>query len=581
MTQLTTPLKSDAQTRPSGTLLPTVLFIALCVGACGQVAIVPAGGTEGDAADSATGGNLDTFGVDSAGGQDAIAADATNSDASDGDSGVAADAVVGGECLTDFDCVSQVQGTTPCLLPSCASGFCTKKQKDVDAVCQNPGEVLAACEQSVCDGAGLCAKTALKDGVNCAIGGCGQVCAAGQCVAAPEDAYDDGNPCTKDFCDQGSAVVHEKITSLDIACDDGDPCTAEGFCVEGKCAGKPLDCSDGIACTVDSCVGADGCKHTVNDKLCTDEDPCTTLGCDLLGDCVLKSPNTGASCDDGNPCTETDVCDDQAVCGGTPSCACTKDTDCKAENLCLGPVSCSAGVCVVDPAKAVVCDSKNDSTCQKSTCDSSTGVCAPVALAEGLECDDSDACTAESTCVAGACTMKTAQSCDDGKVCTTDTCDAKTGCQNAANSVSCDDGDACSDQDVCASGGCKGVAKACDDGIACTYESCEGGTCSHAPQHAQCDDKNPCTADSCVVGKGCQNVADDKAACDDGDACTVDACKSGTCNSTNTCPCQPATETKDCDDNNPCTVDTCDLAAKACKYNPAAANNKACDSGDK
>ncbi len=515
--------------------------------------------------------------------QDVAGADSAASD----DDGVGVDSIsgdaVGDECITDFDCVGVVKGTTPCRLPACSSGFCGLKDRPAATPCQTPGDTVGECEVSACDGAGQCLKSAQPDGKVCGLGVCGNKCSKGACVAATAADYDDGNPCTKDFCDQGQAVRHEPITDLTITCDDGDACTGKDACINGTCSGQPIDCADAVPCTVDTCTKDSGCKHTPDAKACDDGDPCTTTGCDADKGCNTTGFQAKASCDDGNACTEADVCDDAGGCQGKATCACKIDADCVSDNLCLGALVCTGGVCQTKPDNAVSCDSSANTACAVQQCQPSTGKCIPTAVADGLACDDGDACTTESSCKSGVCAGSKPPICDDDNDCTDDTCDSKNGCKQTPTTKPCDDDNACTDKDACANGGCKGVAKSCDDGIVCTLDSCDKttGTCAHAPQNATCDDKNPCTADSCQAGKGCVSGADDSGTCDDGDACTVDACKGGVCNATNTCPCKPETAAKDCDDKNPCTVDTCDLAAKACKNTASGADGKACDTGDK
>ena len=85
---------------------------------------------------------------------------------------------------------------------------------------------------------------------------------------------------------------------------------------------------------------------------------------------------TGASCDDGNPCT-IDVC-------GASGCEHT-------------PVVCAgaAGACQDAP-----------------TCDPETGACMPHPKADGVSCDDGDACTMNDVCNAGACTAGAPKTCE-------------------------------------------------------------------------------------------------------------------------------------------------------------------------
>ncbi len=547
-------------------MLRATAVIALAIGGlgCGNVKVVDEAADDAATQDGGGGG------------------DATGTDVGGNDSG-GTDAGGTPQCITDFDCNGVLKGTTPCRLPKCKEGTCALVDTAKGTACQNPGEVVGECETATCGDAGQCAKAPVTDGKICGLGTCGQKCSAGACVAAVAKDFDDGNPCTKDYCDQGKAVVHEPVTDLTISCDDSDACSDNGTCIEGKCAGKPIDCSDGVACTLDTCEKGSGCKHTADVGGCDDKNPCTKDACDIKAGCKSSGINTGANCDDGNTCTAKDACVADGGCVGTSTCSCSADTDCKSTNLCLGAMACEKGICVTKAASAVTCDQKSNTACAKVECQPTTGKCEPTAVADGLACDDGDACTTESACKSGLCAGSKPPQCDDGNDCTDDGCDSKSGCKQVATTKPCNDDNACTDKDSCANGACVGVTKACDDGIACTFDSCNKttGACTNAPQDATCDDKNPCTKDSCVAGKGCSLTADDSAKCNDNDDCTNDVCKGGACLSTNTCPCKADTATKDCDDKNACTVDSCDTVAKKCVNSPTGADGKACDSGDK
>ena len=115
----------------------------------------------------------------------------------------------------------------------------------------------------------------------------------------------------------------------------------------------------------------------------------------------------------------------------------------------------------------------------------------------------------------------------------------------------------------------------CDDGHACTTDTCEGGTCRHAPDHAVCDDGAPCTGvEVCDALLGC--LPGEPVVCDDHVECTVDECDglTGACrftvDPTYCAPpstCDPAvgcvmppecTTDGDCLDSNPCNgIETC------------------------
>jgi hypothetical protein len=212
---------------------------------------------------------------------------------------------------------------------------------------------------------------------------------------------------------------------------------------------------------------------------------------------------------------------------GEASCACKEDSQCKSKsgNTCL-PLICVDGYCQVDVATQVVCDTSNDTSCVKNTCDPTEGVCAMKPIAEGVACDDGNACTPDATCLQGTCAGKGVVTCDDKNPCTTDSCSTDDGCLYLPNTDTCTDNDKCTSADACSNGACLGKAADCDDGVACTKDTCapDTGKCANATTAAQCDDNNPCTADVCHKTKGCDHSPDSKAKCDDGDDCTKDAC---------------------------------------------------------
>jgi hypothetical protein len=516
--------------------------------------------------------------ADSQSGADGLGADSAGDISAD----VASDTVaadVKAECETDFDCYAIVTGKTPCSLPVCQAGQCVKKNKPVGTNCNDPSLSPTECQKASCNDTGVCALADLAEGTSCGLGVCGNKCAVGLCVPASATDYDDSNPCTKDYCNQGFEVRHDPITDLTELCDDGDACTSGDSCVLGKCKGQALSCNDGIACTNDSCDPGKGCLATPKDDLCDDGDPCTKQACDPALGCKQAGFVAGAACDDGNACTAGEKCSDAGECKGESTCSCSVDSDCKQENLCLGPVSCQAGKCVTDASKEVLCDGSGDTACLKNVCAPATGQCQPQPQLEGKGCDDGNACTSVSTCLSGACTGAADKKCDDSNACTTDACSPQSGCVFAPNSTACDDGNPCTSTDTCDKGGCVGTPKACDDGIACTLDSCDSttGNCTPKATNQACSDGNDCTADSCDVKKGCVNAPADGAACEDGDACTTgDKCAAGKCAGTNTCQCKTGA---DCNDNNPCTVDKCE--AGKCVADSAGANGTACDSSDK
>jgi len=352
-----------------------------------------------------------------------------------------------------------------------------------------------------------------------------------------EAACDDKNACTDDSCDAAAKTCIH--APKDGPCDaDGSVCTENDQCKDGKCvAGAPKACDDNNACTKDACDPAKGCTQTADDNV---------------------------PCSDQNPCTVGDVCQAGQCKNGAPK-------------VCTPPDSCVA-----------------------ANCDIESGNCSYKKKKDGSPCDDGTACTAADTCADGVCDG-TPTPCDDKNPCTNDSCDAKEGCQNVANTAACDDGDPCTTGEECANKACaKGQALVCKDNNPCTDDACDAkaGKCAYTNNTAPCnddtactaadgckdgacqgetvpcDDKNPCTNDSCDPKAGCQNQAN-VAACDDGDACTVgDACAQKVCQQG---------EKLQCKDDNPCTDDGCDAKVGKCAYpfNAAACSDgTVCTAGD-
>ncbi|MBZ5641119.1 MAG: DNRLRE domain-containing protein, partial [Acidobacteriia bacterium] len=143
----------------------------------------------------------------------------------------------------------------------------------------------------------------------------------------------------------------------DPDCDDGLFCNGQERCVSLFCqAGTAVDCSDGVACTTDSCnEAANACDHLANNAACDDGDVCTDDTCSPALGCQHGS-NT-AACNDGNACTTTDTCSGGTCVGsGSLTCndgiACTTDTcvspsGCQYVDTCTGGRVCNhtSGVC--------------------------------------------------------------------------------------------------------------------------------------------------------------------------------------------------------------------------------------------
>jgi hypothetical protein len=179
---------------------------------------------------------------------------------------------------------------------------------------------LNECTVDACDPVSfLCTHAPLGDGESCgsnpcAPGACqGDVCVPGTpvpgCVPChTNDDCEDGSACTIDTCNELGRC--EREGSEGGTCDDGDPCTLNDRCTNDVCAGTPLTCDDGVACTADFCDSGT-CVNQAESSSCAAPSECATSECapddpdaDRRG-CVTRSADFElAECtEDDNPCT--------------------------------------------------------------------------------------------------------------------------------------------------------------------------------------------------------------------------------------------------------------------------------------
>jgi len=524
------------------------------------------------------------------------------------------------QCVLDADTVVEcAPSTNSCVVIACDSdtGGCVETQledglpcDDGDLCTEGDACIEGACEGGMplfcddddpctgdeCDPALGCTLAPLS-GVPCQDGDpCtgGDLCEDGECVAGEsicdceEHAdcaeFDDGNPCTgtyicvdnacqvdpgtvvlcaelifsvcmKNQCDPATGQCAMTAQPDETPCDDGDVCTEYDACTGGECGGVAVLCDDGNPCTDNVCdPSAGGCVALNNNTACDDGDVCTEDDLCVAGACQ----GTQISCDDGNSCT-FDLCDGEAGCTNT-----VKVGPCDDGDVCTLTDICVEGICQGSDLQD--CDDGN--ACTADTCDPADGC--QTKLEDG-PCDDGDACTEGDWCVDGACQEGQPVFCDDGNPCTADSCDSLSGCQNELlDGVTCDTGDPCLADGVCVDGECVVETTACEDGDACTTgDVCLDGVCVGGPP-PDCDDDLVCTQDSCESDTGCINdpAPLDGVSCDDGDACSLgDVCGDGTC---------AGVEVLDCDDDNDCTDDACDPEL-GCVYSQVMV---ACDDGD-
>ncbi len=368
--------------------------------------------------------------------------------------------------------------------------------------------------------------------------------------------------CQKLDCVNNTCMVVPDTAKNGQACQADDPCVENTTCFQGTCQGDAKECSDGNACTNDSCDAQTGeCVFTDNSK----------------------------TCDDGNPCTANDKCTEGTCQGGESICECKSDEECAKYddgNPCNGVVTCQEGACEVDPMTVVDCSAVAVGACETAVCDEDEGICKVKNKADGSACETDDQCVSEPACDAGECSG-TAIKCDDKNKCTSDSCDPAQGCvfTPVNDGQKCSDGSLCTENDQCVDGACVGdPVDACDS---CTADA----DCQAYEDGNSCNGTLICTDGECVVDETtvvvcdgaddqCQEVkcipatgecetkaALDGAACNDENACTEsDYCSGGVCKGL----------PLDCDDKNACTKDACNPDA-GCEYTPV---ENSCGDGD-
>jgi immune inhibitor InhA-like protein len=164
-----------------------------------------------------------------------------------------------------------------------------------------------------------------------AAGDCSQACSTGGtlgCVGTNPVICDASDSChLAGTCDPSNGVCSDPVAPDGSSCDDGDSCTSGDTCNVGSCeSGNALVCQALDQCHVaGACDSASGCSNPAAPvgTSCDDSNACTVVdACDAGGACV---PGTPLDCDDGIACT-IDGCD--------PSGGCTHDASQCVDQVC-------------------------------------------------------------------------------------------------------------------------------------------------------------------------------------------------------------------------------------------------------
>ncbi|MBM4356323.1 MAG: hypothetical protein FJ109_21450, partial [Deltaproteobacteria bacterium] len=308
-----------------------------------------------------------------------------------------------GTCECNFAAECKDDGNLCNGVPVCTNGKCVVDPASVPPPCSTTGDT--ACLKNKCVPAtGLCVKTPEPKGTSCSDGSActekDQCDGTGKC-AGTVIVCEDNNPCTDNKCLAASGCSFPNKTG---SCSDGNVCTVDDSCTNGACVGKPYDCNDSNLCTQDVCVpGTDGmpsCSHPSASGPCDDSNQCT------VGDACVNGTCTGSPlvCSDGNACTD-DSCNTATGCVFSPS---PDGTACSDGNLCTTPDVCKSGVCKAGPWAIACClqpkDCDDNYPCTTETC--SANQC----IYTLKSCGQANGCLAGYCDPAGSCKSAPAQS---------------------------------------------------------------------------------------------------------------------------------------------------------------------------
>ncbi|MBR9691135.1 hypothetical protein GOV08_05640, partial [Candidatus Woesearchaeota archaeon] len=184
-------------------------------------------------------------------------------------------------------------------------------------------------------------------------------CFSGTCIS-DTISVDDGVSCTVDSCDEVNDevdhVADNNFCDNTLYCDGVETCDVVNDCQ----AGINVDCNDGVSCTSDSCIeSSDSCMNDPQDSICDNSLFCDGGEfCDSVNDCQIGTP---INCNDGVSCT-VDSCNE-----GTNSCDnLGNDNTCDNGLFCDGSEFCDV---VNDCQLGTTVDCSSNDIPSVSTCD--------------------------------------------------------------------------------------------------------------------------------------------------------------------------------------------------------------------
>jgi hypothetical protein len=261
------------------------------------------------------------------------------------------------------------------------------------------------------------------------------------------NAPDDVQPGASGSGGGGAPACNDDCSKLDDVC-------AKGVCEGGKCVTSPANegdsCNDGKFCTDNDRCEAGTCKG--EPKVCPDLDDCRAGVCDEEAKhCTVNDAPDGAACDDENACTGDGICLGGLCQTGVEICANLTD-DCNT-SVC---VDAETGCMVTPVNEGGIC---NITVCGRGTC--SNGTCSDYVAqfgSDNLPCTDNDYCTVNERCELGECKAGDGDRCPPDQGCGTWTCDRlQQKCVSSPENegMECDDAQSCTANSTCSLGTCR------------------------------------------------------------------------------------------------------------------------------
>jgi hypothetical protein len=194
------------------------------------------------------------------------------------------------------------------LVPLVGCGEAAKCQSDTD--CDVVECMYGKCVDGLCtEGTGY--YYVVEDGTPCQSDGTTGVCLCALCKVGPiecstREECDDGNECTKDYCDCTGSCGFGAEDRLCCPCDlNGVP----GVCRHGVCVEEcsiDEECDDGLLCTNERCTPQSNWEFTCECQLCSnppkchDDNRCTDDMCDPDTGCYYPNAPDGTWCGCGS-----------------------------------------------------------------------------------------------------------------------------------------------------------------------------------------------------------------------------------------------------------------------------------------